>query len=68
MEEDKVWLVSLHLNRVAAEWFYALERDHGAMSWSRFADFINLRFGPPIRSNSLAELKDLYCTGSVEDY
>ncbi|KAK3153688.1 hypothetical protein QOZ80_2BG0179770 [Eleusine coracana subsp. coracana] len=38
------------------------------MSWSWFIEFVNLRFGPPIRSNGLAELKDLYCIGSVEDY
>jgi len=27
-----------------------------------------MRFGPPIRSNALGELKDLRRTGSVEDY
>lgn len=50
------------------QWYYALEHDHDVVSWTRFTDFINLRFGPPIRSNGMAELKDLYRTGTVEEY
>jgi hypothetical protein len=26
------------------------------LSWARFTDFVNLRFGPPLRTNGLAEL------------
>ena len=59
MEEEKVWLAALHLEGVAAEWYYALERDHGVLSWARFSDFVNMRFGPPLRTNGMAELKDL---------
>jgi len=68
MDEEKVWLASLHLDGVAAEWYYQLEREAGIVSWPRFADYVNLRFGPPIRSNALGELKDLRRSGSVEDY
>lgn len=68
MAEEKVWLASLHLEGAAAEWYYALERDHGILSWARFVDYIHMRFGPPIRSNGLAELKALYRTGTVEPY
>ena len=68
MAEEKVWLASLHLEGAAAEWYYALERDHGILSWARFVDYIHMRFGPPIRSNGLAELKALYRTGTVEAY
>ncbi|KAJ1259396.1 hypothetical protein BS78_10G151600 [Paspalum vaginatum] len=38
------------------------------LSWPRFVDYVNLRFGPPIRSNSLGELKDLHRVGTVEEY
>ena len=31
-------------------------------------DFVNTQFGPPLRTNGLAELKDLRRTGTVEEY
>ena len=31
-------------------------------------EYVNLRFGPPIRSNSLGELMNLRRSGSVEEY
>jgi hypothetical protein len=68
LEEDKVWLASLHLDGAAALWYIQLERDLGIVSWPRFAEYANLRFGPPIRSNTLGELKDLQRTGTVEEY
>jgi hypothetical protein len=68
MEEEKVWIASLHIEGVAAEWYYALEWDYDIISWVRFADFVHMRFGPPLRTNGLAELKELHCTGSVEEY
>jgi hypothetical protein len=33
-----------------------------------FTEFVNLRFGPPIRSNLLRELKELHRTSTVEEY
>jgi hypothetical protein len=54
MGEEKVWIASLHLEGVAAEWYYALERDYGIISWVRFTDFVHMRFGPPLRTNGLA--------------
>jgi hypothetical protein len=68
MEEGKMWTASLHLDGVAAEWYYALERDHGILAWARFVNFVYMRFGPPLQTNGLAELKELYRTGTVEDY
>jgi hypothetical protein len=68
MVEEKVWITSLHLKGVVTDWYYALKRDHAIPSWARFAEFMNMRFGPPLRTNSLAELKDLHCMGSVEEY
>jgi hypothetical protein len=38
------------------------------VSWARFAEFVNLRFRPPLHSNPLGELKELRCTGLVEEY
>jgi hypothetical protein len=54
------------MDGVAAEWYYALEREYDMLSWACFAEFINLRFGPPIISNPLSELKELHHTGMVE--
>jgi hypothetical protein len=68
MLTEQVWLASLHMDEAAAECYYALERDYGMLPWARFAEFVNLRFGPPIRSNLLGELKELHRTGTVEDY
>lgn len=65
---EEVWVASVHLDGTAAEWFYALERDNGTMSWHRFVDFVYLRFGPSIRSNPMAELKELHLTSTVEEY
>jgi hypothetical protein len=68
LDEDRVWIASLNLEGVAAEWYYALERDHDILSWPWFAFFVNMRFGPPLHSNGLAEPKDLRRTGSVDEY
>ena len=68
LEEEKVWTASLHLEGVASKWFFALDRDNPGLTWNRFVDFLNLRFGPPIRSNPLAKLKELRRSGTVEEY
>jgi hypothetical protein len=56
------------MDGVAAEWYYALERDYGMVSWTRFTELVNLRFGLPIRFNPLGELKGLHRIGTVEEY
>jgi hypothetical protein len=68
MRTMEVWIASLHLEGVAAEWYYALEGDYGIISWVRFADFMHMGFGLPLQTNGLVELKDLHRTGSVEEY
>jgi hypothetical protein len=68
MEEEKVWMAALHLEGAAVEWYHALERDHGILSWPRFFDFVNMRFRPPLKTNGMAELKDLCLTGTVDEY
>lgn len=37
-------------------------------AWDRFKDLCNLRFGPAIRTNRLAELARLPFYSSVQDY
>jgi hypothetical protein len=37
-----------------------LERDLGIITMSRFVEFTNMSFGPPIHSNALGELKELH--------
>jgi hypothetical protein len=39
-------MASLHLDGVAAEWYYTIERDYDDITWGRFSELINLRFGP----------------------
>jgi hypothetical protein len=65
---EQVWMASLQMGGVAAKWYYALECEYGHVSWARFAEFVNLRFRPPLHSNPLGELKELRCTGLVEEY
>lgn len=66
--EDRVWLASVYLDGVAAEWYYTIERDYGTIAWSSFSELVHLRFGPPLQMNGLANLKDLYRTGTVDEY
>jgi hypothetical protein len=61
-------MASLHLDGTAAEWYYQMERDFGMVSWPHFVNFINLRFGPPICSNSIGEIRALFRTSTVEEY
>jgi hypothetical protein len=53
---------------VVAKWYYALEHDHVILSCAHFVEFIHICFGPPIRTNSLAEMKALYHICTVEEY
>jgi len=61
-------MASLYLDGTAADWYFQMERDFGLVPWPRFVDFVNLRFRPPVRTNSIAEIKALVRKGTVEDY
>jgi hypothetical protein len=52
--DESVWMASLHLDDVAVEWYYALECYLRILTWQRFSEFVNMRFGPPMRHNGLA--------------
>lgn len=45
-----------------------VERDNANMSWERFRELCNERFGPPLRQNPLGELARLQFRTTVEEY
>jgi hypothetical protein len=47
MAAEQVWMASLHMDGIAAEWYYVLEREYGLLSWARFTEFVNLHFALP---------------------
>jgi len=70
-EGDKVWLASFHMNGVAQQWYYMLERDYGdvsAISWPLFKALCYQRFGPALATNHLSDLARLPFDGSVQQY
>jgi hypothetical protein len=42
--EERVWMASLHLDGMAAEWYYVLEWDVSLLPWTCFYHFINMCF------------------------
>ncbi|KAJ3684733.1 hypothetical protein LUZ61_013897 [Rhynchospora tenuis] len=68
LEEEKVWLAAYHMTDVAQQWYYKIERSEGIPTWPRFKEACQVRFGPPFRSNPIAELSLLRQSGSVEEY
>lgn len=67
-EEEKVWMVSYNLEGGAQLWYMQVQRDEGTPPWCRFTELLNLRFGPPLRSNPLGELMACKRTTSVIDF
>ena len=49
-------------------WYIQVQLSEGTPSWRRFSELLNLRFGPPLRSNPMGELMACKRTGSVSDY
>jgi hypothetical protein len=68
MEELKVWMASYNLEDKAQLWYMQVQQDKGIMTWRRFKDLLNLRYGPPLRSAPLFELAECRRTGTVEEY
>uniref|UniRef100_A0A0A9D2Y9 Reverse transcriptase domain-containing protein n=1 Tax=Arundo donax TaxID=35708 RepID=A0A0A9D2Y9_ARUDO len=67
-ERHKVWMASFHMDGDAHHWYSHLESSRGEPPWEEFKHLCNIRFGPPIRSNPLGELRSLRQVGSVDDY
>jgi hypothetical protein len=57
--DECVWMASLHMEGATIEWYYALEHDVGLLPWTRFSEFVNMWFGLPLRTNDMADLKEL---------
>ena len=66
--EEQVWMASYNMDDVAPLWFMQIQQEEGTPSWRRFTELLNLRFGPPLRSNPLGELVACKRTSSVVDY
>ena len=67
-EEEQVWMSSYNLEGGAQLWYMQVQRDEGTPPWRRFTELLNLRFGPPPRSNPLGELMACKRTTSVIDF
>lgn len=67
-EIEKVGIASFHLTGVAQQWYFILERDTGEPSWELFKQLCHQRFGPPLRTNHLAELARLPFSSTVAAY
>lgn len=61
-------MASYNLEDGAQLWYIQLRRDEGTPSWRRFTEALNLRFGPPMRSNPFGELTSCQRTSSVSEY
>jgi hypothetical protein len=68
MPEERVWMAGFNMDGVAQLWYDQLLEDEGTPSWGRFKEFLNLRFGPPLRSAPLFELSECRRTSTVEEY
>jgi len=68
IEEEKVWLAALNLHDAAQQCYTQVEKDEGTPSWNRFKELLDLRFGPPLRSNPLGELVACRLTSTVADF
>jgi hypothetical protein len=67
--EEKVRMASYNLEGRGQMWFIQVQEDEGSLiPWRRFKDLLDLRFGPPLRSDPLFELADCCRTWSVEEY
>ncbi|KAK3121969.1 hypothetical protein QOZ80_8BG0663410 [Eleusine coracana subsp. coracana] len=67
-DADRVALASYNLLDKAHIWYRNVIRQEGTPTWTHFNDLLNMRYGPPIRSNPLGELAACRRTASVEDY
>lgn len=63
-----MWLASFHLTGTTQQWYYVLERDAGEPSWDDFKNLCQQRFGPPLRTNHLADLARLPFPATVVAY
>jgi hypothetical protein len=58
----------MHLTGSAQLWYCRLELTGGTLSWRRFAQLVQQRFGLPMTDSPVDEIMLLRRTGTVEDY
>jgi hypothetical protein len=68
LAEEQVWMASYNLEGITQHWYIQLQEDEGTLSWSRFRELLNLRFGPALRSVPFFELTECRRTDTVEEY
>lgn len=61
-------MASYNLEGGAQMWYIQVQADEGTPSWRRFAELLNLRYGPPVRSNPMEELMACKRTSTVAEY
>lgn len=61
-------MASYNLEDGAQLWYIQFQRDEGTLTWRRFTEVLNTRFGPPLRSNPLGELVNCHRTTTVDDF
>jgi hypothetical protein len=66
--EEKVWMASYNLEDGAQLWYMQVQMDEGTLSWRRFTELLNLRYGSPLRAAPLSELADCRRTSTVAEY
>lgn len=66
--EEQVWMASYNLEDTAQMWYILVQQSEGTPNWRRFTELLNLRFGPPLRSNPMGELMVCKRTSSVAEY
>jgi hypothetical protein len=66
--KEQVWMASYNLEGDAQMWYIQVRTDEGTLSWRWFSELLNLQFGPPIRSNPMAELMECKRTTMVAEY
>jgi hypothetical protein len=66
--EEQVWMASYNLEAGAQMWYLQVQQSEGTPSWRRFSELLNMRYGPPLRSNPLGELMACKQQSSVAEY
>ena len=56
-KDQEVSTASFYMMGMAQQWYYRFEKNaSAALTWDKFVEGVNKRFGPPICSNALGEL------------
>ena len=68
LEEQKLEIVSFHMEGKALTWYYWLKESSPVATWEEFKEAIRIRFGPSAYEDPVGAFTKLRQTGSVEEY